>query len=143
MCIYSSDVLLPQGMWPKRWPWRKSLSLPLSKHSLFAVSSPSSSSTSPTHMYSSTLSLHFPSGLSLLFGLTVLLTYTFFTNSSHFALNLSKPPQFISFHPFHYSTLHSICISSCSTSYIHVLVSLVIPSRHTLCPSQVTHFHFS
>ena len=49
--------------------------------------------------------------------------------------------QRIYFHPFHFTTLHSICIGSLATSFIHTYIALTLPSCHTACSSLITHFH--
>ena len=56
-------------------------------------------------------------------------------------LQLAKPPQSISFHPFQRTTLHSICMSSHAISFMHILIALILPSCHPTCSTQVTHLH--
>ena len=111
---------------PRRWSWKKSLHLSLSISSFFA-----SSIRLP---YSFTLFFHLKTGLPLLLGPSVSLTYTFFTNSSLFFL-FTLPKHLKLFLSTH-STLHSIC-----TSFIHTSIALTLPSYHAICSSQITYFH--
>ena len=53
-------------------------------------------------------------------------------------LNMTKSPQSISFHPFHYTTLHSMCTRSHATPFIHTFIALTLPSCHATCSFQVT-----
>ena len=95
---------------PRWWPRQKSLLLSLSTHSILANSiSPPLSGILPC-MYSFILSFHFTTGFPLLNFTHI--AYTFFTNSS---LNMTKPPQSISFHSFHFTTLNSNYTVPCHT----------------------------
>ena len=53
--------------------------------------------------------------------------HTFFSQTLH-PLNMTKPPKTISFHPFHHSTLHSICTNLYVTFSIHGSIALTILS---------------
>ena len=55
------------------------------------------------------------------------------------SLHMTKSFQCISFHPIH-TTLHSIYTRSHATSFIHAFIALTLPSCHTSCSSQITHF---
>ena len=47
-------------------------------------------------------------------------------------------PQSIFFHPFHYTTLHSMCTRSHVTPFIHAFIALTLSSCHATCSSQIT-----
>ena len=57
-------------------------------------------------------------------------------------LHMTKPLQTFSFPPFHYITLHSICMISYVTSSIHYFSSLILSSCHTTYSSTITNFHY-
>ncbi len=141
--IYLSKVLMPCSLWerpPRRWPQQKSLHLSLSKHSLLAFSSPHPLVAPLSLMYSLTLSFHLPSGLPLLPGPSISLTYTFFTHSSLFILSIwPNHLDVFPFYPFHHSTVHFT--SSHTASFIHTFIALAFLSCHSTCPSQIAHFH--
>lgn len=105
LSIYLSRSLMLHSLWehsPKGWPWQKSFHLSQATHSLLACLNPPPLVASHSHMYSFTLSTYLPSSLPLLSGPSLSLTYTFF---SIFILSMAK---LFHFHPFHFSTLHSI-----------------------------------
>ena len=107
-------------------PMQKSLHLSLSTHSFLA------SSIHPP--LPATLSYNWPFSPGALS-----FTHIHFLNKlfTLLSLNMTKSPQCISLSPFHYTTLHSRCIRSHTTSFI----ALTLPSCHATCSSQTTHFH--
>ena len=77
----------------------------------------------------------------LLLGPSVSFTYFLYKIFTFFSLHITKPPHSISLHPFHHTTLHSICTRSHATTFIYAFIALILPSCHATCSSQITNFH--
>ena len=112
LAIYLStvfDASFPPEMSPRGWPQQKSLHL-----SLLA-------STIPQPISSTFMHILLPSyNWSSSPPRTPNFTHIHFLHKlSTLPLHMTKPPQNISLHPFHYVTLHSIFTRSLTTSFIH------------------------
>ena len=116
LSIYSLWHLV-QKRPPRRWPQQKSLHLSLSIHSLLACLNP------PFYQHLFLLLYHVLPSYSWPYSPPRIpnFTYMCFTLLS---LHMTKPLQSISFHPFHYTILHSICTRSYATSFLYAFIAL-------------------
>ena len=75
-------------------------------------------------------SYNWPSSL-----MTLSFTHIYFLHKLLILLS-TWPNYHISFYPFHYTTLHSIC-----TRFHHAFIALTFPSYHAAYSSQITNFY--
>ena len=142
LLFYLSIALMPSSILEhltRRWLRQKSLHLSLSKHSLADWFSLPPLVVPLSCMYSFTLFLHLPGSLPLLFGPTLSLTCTFFTNSSLSILSkyvqttsmyfFSPIPPLHNLHHLHGFPYRTFCTCLSSSHLV---------TQHGL---QVTHFH--
>ena len=110
------ELLTPHSPSPKGMTAEKPPLLPIQTFLPCSFKSSPTISISFMHILSLSLSFHLITSHPLLPRPSISLTYTLITNSLLFlSLNMTKPPQSISFHPLHYTTLLHLHKVPCHT----------------------------